>query len=160
MKIKELPNVDRPREKILKYGSDKLADFELLAILLGSGTKKLNVLELSKRIIKQYGSKGLLSVSKGDLLKISGIGPAKVGTILAAIEFGKRITEERNAPALTDPWDVWREVGDVRKLKKEHLVCFYLNSRHRVISREVISMGTVDMSLFHPREIFEPAIKK
>lgn len=159
MKIKDLPKVDMPREKLEKYGTEKMLDHELLAILLGSGIKGLNVLELSKKILSVITKVGVDKISLEDLLQVKGLGKAKASEIISCFELGRRILKGKKTVILLSPKDVWERMEDVRSSKKEHFVVFYLDSRSQEIQREVISIGTLNESLVHPREVFEPAIK-
>jgi len=159
-KLKDLPKVDRPREKLRKYGPEKLDSAELLAILLGSGIKGLNVLELSKKILKVIEKVGIEKIGFGDLLEVKGLGPAKASEIIACFELGRRVLKDKKTFIVLSPKDVWERMVDIRASKKEHFVVFYLDSRSQEIEREIISVGTLDESLAHPREIFERAVKK
>lgn len=156
MKIKDIAKVDRPREKLGKYGPDKLNDAELLAVLLGSGIKGLNVVELSRRIVKLISKTSANKVKLEDLLKEKGLGKAKALQVVAALEFGKRMNEEK--PEILTPEDVWKLCADFRSSKKEHFAAFYLDTQNRLIERQIISIGTLNASLVHPREVFEPAV--
>lgn len=157
MKLKGLARVDRPREKLQKYGPKKLADYELLAIVLGSGIKGVNVLELSKQILK------LLKQTKKEehtielLRKVKGLGSAKAAQVMAVLELAHRFTgnEMRDIESAKD---IWSLCVDIRDSKREHLVAFYLDTNRRVIERRIISVGILDQSLVHPREVFEPAL--
>ena len=155
-KIKDLPKVDRPREKLAKYGSEKLQDYELIALLLGSGVAGMNVLQLSKKILHSIAKIGKDKITLDDLLKIKGLGTAKAGQVLAVITLAKRFAS--NAPEVLTAEDVWKLCTDIRDSKKEHLVAFYLDTQNRLIERQTISIGTLNASLMHPREVFEPAI--
>lgn len=157
VKIKDLQKVDLPREKLAKYGSDKLKDYELLAILLGSGIKGLNVLELSKKILKNVEKIGIKNITLKDLLEIKGLGKAKASQVFALFELGKRLNSENKIEILSAQ-DVWKLCSDVCESKKEHFLAFYLDTQNRLIERQIISIGTLNSSLVHPREVFEPAI--
>lgn len=158
MKIKSLPKVDLPREKLHKYGVNKLADYELMAILLGSGVQGSNVLELSKKIIKLIQKVGLENITIEALTEIHGLGRAKAGQVIAALEYGRR-AHTKTQEVILVPEKVFELCSDIRDSKREHFIVFYLNSRNAVIAREVISIGTLDASLVHPREVFEPALR-
>ncbi len=159
MKIKDLPKVDRPREKLGKYGPGKLNNSELLAILLGSGIKGLNVVELSNRILKQFGGKNLSKITFEEFKKVKGLGPTKAGQIIAALELGKRLLKDEKSRSVLTPTDVWAATKDIHNHKKEHFLIFFLDSRNTQIGKhEIISVGTLTASLVHPREVFEPAI--
>lgn len=158
MKLKDLPAVDRPREKMLKYGPDKLSNSELLALLLRTGTKNLHVVELAESILRSFSGKGLTEAPLGELEKVFGLGAAKACEIVACFELGKRLLKDKKATLLMTAADVARELKDIVVLKKEHLVIFYLDPRLQQIKRETISIGILESSLVHPREVFEPAI--
>jgi adenine-specific DNA-methyltransferase len=158
-KIKDIPKVERPREKLLKYGADSLSKTDLLAILLGSGIKGKNVQKLSNQIIKKFGQK-FLDITIDELKTISGIGEAKALQIVSAISLVKRFYDEnKNEIVIKNSQDILSLSYELRDKKKEYLVCFYLNTRNELIKKETISVGIVDKSLFHPREIFHPAIE-
>lgn len=157
MKIKDLAKIDRPREKLEKYGANKLKTAELLAVLLGSGIKGLNVVELSRKIVKLIAKNGAEKIKLEDLLKEKGLGGAKALQIIAALELGKRMNPIKKIEIL-DPEYVWKLCGDFRGSKKEHFAVFYLDTMNALIERQIISVGTLNASLVHPREVFEPAI--
>lgn len=156
-KIKDIHKVDLPREKLEKYGTAKLADHELLAILFGSGIKGLNVIELSKKILKHIRKDGAEHVTLDNLLKERGLGKAKALQVIALLELGKRLQSEEKQEILSAK-DAWTLCSDIRASKREHFVAFYLDTRGTLIDRQVVSVGTLDASLVHPREVFEPAV--
>jgi DNA repair protein RadC len=158
MKIKDLSKVDRPREKLEKYGPEKLSNSELLAILLRTGTKGINVVELSKKILSKFGKNGLVKASFNDLKNTFGLGKTKSCEIIACFELGRRLLKNKQSVLLLSPKDVWNELKDIRDNKKEHFVIFYLDSRNQEIKREIISVGSLNANLVHPREVFEPAV--
>ena len=158
MKIKDLPKIDRPREKLEKYGVKKLAEFELLAILLGSGIKGLNVIQLSKKILSIIQKIGIKKITLEDLLKIKGMGKAKASQILATIELGRRLQADKRREILSAE-DIWNLCADIRDSKKEHFAAFYIDTQNCLIERQIISIGTLNASLVHPREVFEPAVR-
>lgn len=159
MKIKDFQKVDRPREKLEKYGVEKLFDREILAIILRTGIKDKNVIELSQEVIKNIKKIGIENVALKDLLEIKGLGKTKAGQIISSIELGKRFLKNKKAELIMSPKDVWEKMEDLRDSKKEHFVIFFLDSRNQIIKREIISVGILDSSLVHPREVFEPAIR-
>ncbi|MEI7621624.1 MAG: DNA repair protein RadC [Candidatus Moraniibacteriota bacterium] len=158
-KIKDLEKIDQPRELLEKYGPEKLSDAQLLAILLRTGTKDCNVVELAKKILKQFAGEKLLNATIKDLSQIHGLGKVKAIEILACLELGKRILKDKKATLLLSPKDAWENCKDIREHKKEHFVVFFLDTRNQQIKREIISVGTLNANLVHPREVFEPAIK-
>lgn len=159
VKIKDLPKIDRPREKLEKYGPEKLSSSELLAILLGTGTKGVNVVELSNKILKKFSGKKLADANFKELKNTFGLGKAKACEIIASFELGRRLLEDKQSQLILSPKDVWDLLKDIRDHKKEHFVIFYLDSRNQKIQQEIISVGTLNANLVHPREVFEPAIK-
>jgi DNA repair protein RadC len=159
MKIKDLPKVDRPREKLEKYGPEKLSNSELLAILLGTGTKGINVVELSNKILKKFSGNGLSKATLRELKSTFGLGTAKASEIVACFELGRRLLQNKQSALIFSPEDVWNELKDIRGNKKEHFIIFFLDTRNQEIKRETISVGSLNASLVHPREVFEPAIK-
>ena len=137
VKIKDLEKVDLPREKLAKYGSSKLKDYELLAVLLGSGIKGLNVLELSKKILKVVEKIGIKNITLKDLLEIKGLGRAKASQVFALFELGKRLNSENKTEILSAE-DVWKLCTDIYDSKKEHFLAFYLDTQNRLIERQII----------------------
>lgn len=162
MKIKDIPKIDRPREKLIKSGPKFLKDYELLAILLGTGTKGKNVLEIAQGILLNFPKKKLLGLNFDQLKKINGIGPAKATQVLSAFEFAKRVLEVDSSnilPTIQTTKDIIAQVSYLREHKKENFVVLYLNSRYELLAKETISVGTLNASLVHPREVFEPAAR-
>ncbi|MDO8282063.1 MAG: DNA repair protein RadC [Thermodesulfovibrionia bacterium] len=159
-KIKDIPKIDRPREKFLAKGSDALSKSELLAILIGSGIKGKNVKQLSEQIIKKHGS-NFLNLTIDDLLVISGIGQAKALQIISSIALVKRFYDEKKPQEnlILTAKDAIALNSNLKEKKKEYLVCLYLNARNALLKKEIISIGTLDKSLIHPREIFGPAVE-
>jgi DNA repair protein RadC len=157
VKIKDLPRVDRPREKLLKYGPAKLTNTELLAILLGTGIKGLNVIGLSKKVLKVVQMIGIKNIKREDLTGIKGLGKVKQSQVFSLLELSKRFADEDKSEILSAK-DIWKLCADIRSSKKEHFLAFYLDTQSRVIERQVVTIGTLDSSLVHPREVFEPAI--
>ncbi len=162
-RIKELPKVERPREKLIEKGAENLKDEELLAILLGTGVSGKNVIEVSKQILNKYSKKRLIKLTYNDLSKIKGIGPAKACIILAATELTKRALkiEEETLPKIRSVKDVIAQAVYLRDRSREHLMTIYLNARNEMIwKKQSTFIGTLNASLVHPREIFSEALKK
>lgn len=158
MKLTELKKQELPREKMEKYGAKRLRNFELIAIVLGSGIKGCNVLELARKIEKLITQKSANNVTLEDLRKIRGLGKAKAIQILAVISLADRFKSAGSIELLSVK-DIWNLCADFRSSKKEHIVAFYLDTQQRLIERRIISVGTLDTSLLHPREVFEPALQ-
>jgi len=167
MKIKEMPKDGRPRERFLKYGPEVLSDAELFAIILRTGTrgkkeeKGENVVDMSNRLIAEYGLNKLFECSLKELQKIKGIGPSKAMQILTISELGKRKNQSKNpVTKITSSKDVFDYFHERLKNKKEeHFYILILNNQNIIIKEELISKGILDASIIHPREIFKPAIK-
>lgn len=160
MKIKDLPKIDRPRERFLEKGPDALSKSELLAILIGSGIKGKNVKQLSEQIIRKLGNK-FLDITVNDLLEIPGIGEAKALQIVSALALVRRLYEELGPKdsIILSAQDAISLTSEIRDKKKEYLMCLYLNARNALLKKEIISIGTLDKSIIHPREIFGPAVE-
>jgi len=161
-KIKELPKVERPREKLISKGPQNLKDEELLAILLRTGREGKNVLELAKQILGKYSKKRLLKLTYEDLIKIKGIDSAKACTIVAAAELVKRALkiQDESLPIVSSVKDVTLQVSYLREKTREHLMAIYLNARNELLFRKHVFVGTLNANLVHPREIFSEALKQ
>lgn len=159
MGIKSVHKALQPRERLLKYGPEKLSDAELFAILLRTGTEGVDVLELSKKILKEFKGTRLAQATFSELEKVHGLGPAKACEIVACFELGRRLLKDKKATLILSPRQVWEDLKDIRESKKEHFVVFFLDTQNQVVKREVVSVGTLNASLIHPREVFEPAVK-
>ena len=159
MKIKDIPKIERPREKLEKYGPEKLSNSELLAILLRTGGKGINVVELSNKILKKFSKEGLNKATFKELKNTFGLGAAKACEIVACFELSRRLLKNKKSVLLLSPKDVWKELKDIRSNRKEHFVIFFLDARNQEIKREIISIGSLNANLVHPREVFEPAVK-
>ena len=159
-KLKDLPKHEQPREKLIEKGVENLRDSELMAVLLRTGIKGKNVLKISREILQKFPKKKLLSLDFEKLSKIKGIGEGKACLLLAAFELTKRAldVEDNNLPAINNAKDAVAQLQELRTAKKEHFVALYLNARNQLIHKETISIGTLNASLVHPREVFKPAI--
>jgi len=159
--IKELPEFERPREKLVKKGAKALKKEELLAILLRTGLKGKNALEIANDILVKYGDKKLLGASYEELRNIHGVGPAKAVQILAAIELGSRLFKEKSEKEIyiNSPEDIIKELAHIKENKKENFVVLYLDARNKLIYKETVSIGSLNANLVHPREVFEPAVR-
>jgi DNA repair protein RadC len=158
-KIKNIHRIEQPREKMEKYGLGKLSDAELLAILLRTGTKDLNVVDLSKKILRKFKNEKISEIGLKEFKEIHGLGIAKACEIAACFELGRRFLKGKKSVLLLSPKDVWKELKDIKNNKKEHFVIFFLDARNQEIKREIISVGSLNANLVHPREVFEPAVR-
>lgn len=161
--LKDFPEEDRPRERLLSQGADALSSAELIAILLGSGTKGKHVLDLAQEIISHFGSlEALADATVPELCEIHGLGNAKAIQLKAALGLAKRMKERvgREVVQINHPEQVYRMVcGDLEDEKREVFLSILLDVKGCVIGKEVISIGTLSNSLVHPREVFYPAIR-
>jgi len=159
--IKELPEFERPREKLTKKGARALKKEELLAIILRTGLKGKNAVEVAEDILGKYGDKKLLDASYEELRNIRGVGPTKAVQILAAIELGSRLFKEKSEKEvyINSPQDVVKEIEYIKENKKENFVVLYLDARNKLIYKETVSIGSLNANLVHPREVFEPAVR-
>jgi DNA repair protein RadC len=161
-KLRDMPEAERPREKLLAHGPHMLSIAELVAILLNTGTVKEDVLAMASRIVREYGEKSFASLE--DPKRISedlDVPLVKACQIVASSELGRRFFKKRGGRdvSVRNAKDVSSYARDMHDLPKEHLRGIYLNNHHRVIHDEVLSMGTMDANLVHPREVFKPAIE-
>jgi DNA repair protein RadC len=161
--VKEMPESERPRERLLDYGPGALSTGELLAIILRSGTREENVLQLAQRLLANYqGLAGLARASAAGLMEEKGLGPAKVTQIKAALELGQRMLlespEERSQ--IRSPGDAANLVlTEMGLLEQEHLRVMLLDTKNRVLSTETVYKGSLNTSLIRVAELFRPAIR-
>ena len=158
--IAGVADVDMPREKLERLGPEGLRDEELLAILLRTGYEGRNVLEISRGIVKRYPVNKLVDMDLKELTTIKGIGRAKAAGLVAGFELAKRGLNQGIGiePTITSPADVLGLLTDIKDLRKEYFVALFLNVRNQVICRENVSVGSLNASLVHPREVFVPAV--
>ncbi len=154
--IHDIPEADRPREKLLRKGAKALSDQELLAVLLGKGTPGLDVMALAAKLARLIDEKGL-DVKAEDLLRFEGIGNAKATLILAAIEFARRRIKPEGAKIVT-PADLLPHVHHYADRKQEHFLCASINGANEILNIRVVSIGLIDRSPVHPREVFADAL--
>lgn len=157
--IMEMEKLERPREKLMRYGPEKLSDNELLAILLRTGTRERNVMDMAGDILTEFRRENITNAGFDALKDHSGLGPVKACEIVAAFELGKRFFTGKKTSIYLKPRDVWEELRDIRENKKEHFVTFHLDTRNQEIKRDIVSIGTLNYNLVHPREVFEPAVR-
>lgn len=154
--IKDIPKQDRPREKLARMGAAALSDQELLAVLLGKGTAGMDVMALAAKLARVIDEKGL-KVALDDLTGFEGMGEAKATLILAAIEFARRRIKPDGAKIKT-PADILPHVQHYADRKQEHFLCVSINGANEILNVRVISIGLIDRSPVHPREVFADAL--
>lgn len=169
LRLKDLPVDARPRERLLANGPKELADAELLAILLGSGSKEETALELASRLLSSFGASGpealraIAGARPEELAAFNGLGPAKASRLLAACELAERLGALRSIfrPVIAGPEDIVRLVSArLRDEAREHALVVWLNGRQQVLGWEAVSVGILTEALVHPREVFREAIRR
>lgn len=161
--VHDLPLSERPRERLLKLGAEALSVQELLALVLGRGTKGESVVLTAQKLLSKFGNlRNIASASIEQLTHVKGIGLAKATQLKAALELGKRLEEyatDGRRVSVCSPEDVVKAAGSKLKgKKKEHFVALFLDTRNHLIGIHTISIGSLDSSIVHPREVFKEAI--
>jgi len=172
--LHDLPKSERPRERLIEHGANKLSSPELLALILNTGTKGESVLMLSQKLILHFGSlKGIMESSLEDLKLFKGLGETKASKLLASFEIAKRAVKEKidseqktddekkKFNSVTSPSELYNILNEkITNFSKEHFYVISLDTRNNFIGIDEISVGTLTASLVHPRETFESAIKR
>jgi len=162
--MKDVPREERPRERLRRHGAERLANKELLAILLRTGNQRESALTLAEKLLARFGSlANIASASFEELVAVNGIGPAKAADILAAFELAKRLAESRMEfqGVVNSPADAAQLVlRELSLADKEHFMIIMLNTKNRVIAKKTVSIGHLQAPLVHPREMFKEAIKR
>ncbi|MGI6330143.1 MAG: RadC family protein [Bacilli bacterium] len=162
IKLKELPLDEQPREKLLKYGVENVSTSDLIAIILKTGTKKDNVFSLAQKVLIEVEEiDNLKDISLASLTKIPGIGQVKALQLIASIELGRRVYYEKKLDSkliLTNPKIIYDYIKYfLQDKKQEHFYVLYLDNKHRLIEKRLLFVGTINISVVHPREIFKYA---
>ena len=155
-RIRDIAEPDRPREKLLRKGAAALSDQELLAVLLGKGTPGMDVMRLAAKLAKVIDEKGL-GVRADDLREFDGVGDAKATLVLAALEFARRRIKPEGAKIET-PADLLPHVRHYADRKQEHFLCASINGANEILNIRVVSIGLIDRTPVHPREVFADAL--
>ena len=161
VKIREMPPDERPREKLLGRGAAALTDPELLAILLRTGVPGANAVEVARQLLERYGSlSGLSRCTIKEIASIRGIGAAKAIQLVAAFGLGRRLASERLARQKLDSPELIHDLvaAEMRTLHKESLRVILLDTRYHLLQMEEVSLGSVNESIAHPRDVFRPAV--
>lgn len=161
LKIREMPQEERPREKLAAHGAAVLTDPELIAILLRTGVVGANAVEVGRELLKRYGSlAGLSRCTVDELAKIRGVGFAKAVQLVAAFGLGQRLARETLSKQKIDSPELANELvgAEMRRLHKESLRVILLDTRYHLIRIEEVSIGSVNESIAHPRDVFRPAL--
>lgn len=165
--IKDMPADMRPREKLLDHGETMLNEYELLAIILGNGTRDISALELANQLLATFhGLRHLQEASLEELQQVKGIGPAKAASIKATFEIGRRVVvDTKNRIFIKSPEDVQQIATQylgpaMRDYDREHFLVLYLDRKGGLIVKEDVSVGGLHSSIVHPREVFKTAVKR
>lgn len=161
IRIKDLPEEERPRERLVKRGSESLSNSELLAVILRTGTAKENIVSLCNRIFSEYNIKQLSQASLPKLMELHGVGNAKAAQIAAIFELARRLEGFCDEPKrkIKSAADVYSMLyPQVRELKKERFTTLHLDTKNNVIREEIVSIGTLNSNIVHPREVFKSAL--
>lgn len=163
--LKELPVEDLPRERLIRLGAQNLSNEELLAILLRTGTKNISVKSLALQLLSKVESiTELKDLSFQNISSIKGMGIAKSTNILAALELGRRVYEERipvKAMPIKNSLEAYRHFGkEIENSTQENFLVIYMDNQHRYISSKIIFKGTINQSIVHPREVFKEALRE
>jgi len=161
--VHDLPVGERPRERLFKLGSEAISAQEILALILGRGIKGESVMMTSQKLLSRFGSlKGVADASIEELTQTRGIGPAKAAQIKAALELSKRLEadfDEKPKPVIKSPGDMAALMrSKLKGKKKEHFWVLCLDTRNRLIGDKQVSIGSLDTSIVHPREVFKEAV--
>lgn len=162
MNIKNMPKESRPRERFDLYGPRALSDYEIMAIIIGSGLKNNSVIDVACEVISQIELSSLEQVTIKELEKIKGIGHITAMRIMCSLELARRVRNPRKEiKSITNAKDVYLLLkNEVEGYEQEHFIVLYLDSKCRIISQKTIFIGTKTMTLTHPREIFKYAVKE
>lgn len=161
MKLQEIAPEHRPRERLAQFGAQTLSTAELLALVLKSGTKQENILDLCHKLLAKYGLAGLAQASLKELQQEHGVGTAKAAQIMALFELAQRTSFQtatipiKNAKMIAELY-----LGKFQTASKEQVLALYLDTKHKIIHEEMITLGLLNASLIHPREIFHGAVKQ
>lgn len=155
--MRDVPEIDRPREKLIKKGPAALSDRELIAAIIGKGTKERDVNQIAgeiARVLKEQGS----GLAVGDLTCMEGIGATKACQIMAGFELARRYLVDEDAAKITGPRDILPLVADLLDKKQEHFLCLTLNGAGELIEKRTVTVGLLNHSPVHPREVYADAI--
>jgi DNA repair protein RadC len=159
MKILDYPAHLRPREKLVAKGQYGISDIELLAILLRSGYKNHSAKDIAIAILRKYALSELINLTIPELTKIKGVGNSQAVTLSAMFTLAQRLAVQQPPEIIARPADIFQLTTHIHHKKQEHLVALYLDARHVLIKQQTITVGTINSSLIHPREVFAPALE-
>ena len=163
--VRDLPEDERPREKLVHYGPASLSTAELLAILLRTGTRAESVLRVAENVLARYKDAGIAAMvhaSQAELSAIHGVGPSKAAAIMAAVELGRRLSQKsaERVEVIHGPEDAAQfAMPHFRHEQKEHFAVLLLNMKNRILAMQEVSVGSLSASIVHPREVFQAAVR-
>ncbi len=160
MKIQDLPHFRRPREKLQAQGASSLSDIELIALIIRSGHAKQSALHVAKALMPNHAIQDLSALTFQEASMIHGIGPVGAVTLLATMELCRRYQSHNPRLTIDSTDSAVAQFHHIQSRRKEYFVAIYLNARHDLISKDTISVGTLDASMVHPRDVFAPALEK
>jgi DNA repair protein RadC len=150
-----------PREKVLRAGPRALSSTELLALIIGSGTRREGVIRLSRKLVRRHGLERMPGLTLAQWRQVPGVGLALASRFVAVFELARRLrqAEEADPPRVCRPEEASTQVPELRRARKEHLVALYLDAQNRLLAKETITIGSLNTTRTHPREILYPAIQ-
>ncbi|UOF92940.1 DNA repair protein RadC [Fodinisporobacter ferrooxydans] len=162
--VRDFPLEERPRERLLKYGVEQLSNVELFALILRTGASGVSVIDMSEQLLAKFGGlRQILDADLNELMSLPGVGFTKAAQIQAAIELGRRTarTSRQDLVVIRSPQDVSNLLMDrLRFLTKEHFITLHLDTKNQIIGEDTVSIGSLNASIVHPREIFKPVLKR
>ncbi|WP_292377917.1 RadC family protein [Methanosarcina sp. UBA289] len=161
IRIHDIPEEERPRERLIRNGPESLSNAELLGIILRTGSKEENVVSLSNRILSKYSIKQLSLTNVSRLMQENGVGKAKAAQIAAVFELARRLETFVEEPKrkICSPKDVYTLMyPKMREQKKEKFITLCLDTKNQILKEEVVSIGSLNASIVHPREVFKSAL--
>jgi DNA repair protein RadC len=162
LRLRDLPTDDKPREKLIEHGVEALSLQELISVVLNTGSKKEDVMAMSQKIVREYGNSALTGmIDPSAMAKELDIPLGKACQVVACSEIGRRLYKKTDVglTVIRTAEDVYRFLAEMRSLPKEQLRGLYLDTHNRVIHQEIISIGTINSNIVHPREVFRPALE-
>ena len=156
-RMSERPKDLRPREKLQKRGVNSLSDYELIMAIIGSGNAVADVTQIAREVLKVIKQRGV-DLHYEDLTSIKALGPAKAAQLMAGYELWRRRLQAVEQPTIDNISDVVAQLSDIRNKKQEYFVCLSLDGANRLISRRIVTVGILNASLVHPREVFADVI--
>lgn len=161
VRIHDIPEEERPRERLIRNGPESLSNAELLGVILRTGSKEENVVSLSSRILTEYSIKQLSLANVSRLMQVHGVGKAKAAQIAAVFELARRLETFVEEPKrkICSPKDVYTLMyPKMREQKKEKFITLCLDTKNQILKEEVVSIGSLNASIVHPREVFKSAL--